>query len=1210
MKILSRLSIGLKLWAGFLALMVLIVVVIVVSYWASNEANHTIVRTGDSRVPLLKTTARAQADLLLLSGEVRQSLTEEPDQMVSNYDQYLQDFQQNLDWLDLHSDEMGLENQARLAEIRQMFRTWKVKQSELQELHTDRMQREPAFAWLNDTGIVLMNNILDNFKELSSYESNRPASEHNTELVNDLARFQQSFGSMVRSLRSYIQTGDANLRYYEYHNSKTMNDDAWNDILLRRDRFPEPQQQIIDAIKRDRRALLDQIDNTVFDIMDSEEWRKDYNMFYREVLPLTNDMLLLLEEMSRDLEDNLTDDLTKGSTSLKNARQKTVAWGFGALAFGMGMIFLLQRHIAGRVGRLTQVAHDIQQGNFAAKAPVEVDDELGTFARTFNAMTEQLCLTITQREKAEAKLRESEELFRHMVEHIVDVFWVAEPENLTTSYLSPSYEQLWGRSMRELEYEPHSWRDAIHPDDRERVSGITETLKDGKQASVDYRIIHPDGSIRWIWDRGFPVYRENTLYRVVGVARDMTEQHNAEEEIRRINAELEQRVVERTARLDDAVVQLQQQNEMLQYQAHLIASVSEAIISTDTNFVIQSWNNAAEAIYGWTAAEAIGKKEFELLHTEPPTDDKEAMTSLFFAYEGTREGEVTHRHKDGHTVAIFSSSSVLRDEQGYPIGAVSVNRDITRRKAAEKALRESEDRYRTLVELSPDAIGMHDLDLRITFCNAQTPGMFGYDSVDELTRLTMLDLVSDETRPRMEAEAARFLATGSVRVIYMMKRKDGTLFPAEVHGRILNDDEGNPQAGLGIIRDITELKRTEADLQAANTELERKNQILSTLIDGLNDGLVLLDEHGAVLAINQTVASLLDKPADVLVQQGWSDLCEQAGPAFSDSDKEVLRALREQKEQSGQLVYTDQHDKEHIFDLKIIPLLEPAPREGLEGMLDVTPFSVIVHMVDMTEQFLMQVRMVENERFAASGRIAATVAHEVNTPLQAMEGLFYLIQTARRKAERDEYLIKASEEVERIGHILHELLEFSRPRNTSNVLVDVTMLLERVLLLSSGTMARQRITVTRHMAPEIPLVPGLPGELTQILLNIVLNAVDAMPDGGKLFVTTRVDAPEDEDVPDVPDVPADQHPTPPIVVEIADTGVGIPPELVAKIFEPFFTTKSSGTGLGLAVSQKLIQRYHGHITVTSAPGKGTTFTIVLPTVGRDCDEGGTAALVL
>jgi two-component system NtrC family sensor kinase len=227
-----------------------------------------------------------------------------------------------------------------------------------------------------------------------------------------------------------------------------------------------------------------------------------------------------------------------------------------------------------------------------------------------------------------------------------------------------------------------------------------------------------------------------------------------------------------------------------------------------------------------------------------------------------------------------------------------------------------------------------------------------------------------------------------------------------------------------------------------------------------------------------------------------------------------------------------------------------------------------------------QAQLVQSEKLAATGRLTASLAHEINNPLQAIHNSLQIMRSFDLDPqEQQEYLQMAGEDVERLIKMVGRMLDFARRPEQEQQLVDVNHVVERTLKLSNKYLQHSDVALQKDLAPELPAVLGTPGELQQVFLNLVLNGVDAMPQGGTLRVTSFVD---------------DGY----AAVAFEDTGQGIRPEHRGHIFEPFFSTKEEGTGLGLSVSYNVIKRHQGEIVVDSEVGVGTTFTVRLPVFSR------------
>ena len=224
------------------------------------------------------------------------------------------------------------------------------------------------------------------------------------------------------------------------------------------------------------------------------------------------------------------------------------------------------------------------------------------------------------------------------------------------------------------------------------------------------------------------------------------------------------------------------------------------------------------------------------------------------------------------------------------------------------------------------------------------------------------------------------------------------------------------------------------------------------------------------------------------------------------------------------------------------------------------------------------------DRLSAVGQLAAGLAHEVRNPLASIEGAIDILERDSTGERRAEFLAIIKMECRRLGRLLTNLLDFARPRPPQVESVAVESLIDPVLALASHTAGEASIVLGKILSPGLSPIQGDPEQLKQVILNLTLNAIQAMPEGGEITLSARRDGER-------------------IVIEVADEGTGMPEGEIDRIFDPFYTTKDTGTGLGLSVAYQIIAQHHGTITARRNPDKGMTFTIWLPLVQPGAAEG-------
>jgi signal transduction histidine kinase/HAMP domain-containing protein len=370
-------------------------------------------------------------------------------------------------------------------------------------------------------------------------------------------------------------------------------------------------------------------------------------------------------------------------------------------------------------------------------------------------------------------------------------------------------------------------------------------------------------------------------------------------------------------------------------------------------------------------------------------------------------------------------------------------------------------------------------------------------------------------------------------------------------------------------------------LEEVNRDLQRNRDLLDTIINGIDDGLLLLDNSGCVLAANYAMISLLGRTSADLILHSWTTICAQTGQDSEHTPSGqpfpgmwVLDVCTSGTPQQRRERFLHADGTIRMLDMYAAPI-RYTQSNGTQAVEH-----VVLHTVDVTEKLKVEAMLIEHERLLTSRRLTAIVAHEVNTPLQHVLTLLERIPAESSK-KRGTSLELAQEEIVRIGEILQQIQEIYHLPDDHVDSVHINRLIERVLLLTSSRLIKLHIRTQRHLSTNLPPLYGRSNALIQVLLNLVINAIQAMPEGGTLSLSTSFER-------------ATESHAARIRIDIADTGSGIEPDMQPRIFDAFFTTRGDGSGLGLFVSQQIIHDHGGTLSVASQPGRGTTFTIHIP----------------
>jgi len=611
----------------------------------------------------------------------------------------------------------------------------------------------------------------------------------------------------------------------------------------------------------------------------------------------------------------------------------------------------------------------------------------------------------------------------------------------------------------------------------------------------------------------------------------------------------------------------------------LFESANDAILIFEPeNEIILEANQKACETYGFAKKELVGMS-LKKLTLDVARGEQQVAELLRTGTYGNFE--TVHLRADGTPIDFLASSSVI--DYGGQRAILSVMRDVTERKQAQKAVQESEERLRTIVEASLDAIVAVNAEGRIVLFNDAAQDLFQYSKEDALKQPAKI-LLREEMGQIHQERLERFLNVGvgqcghiGRRMDKVFRRKDGSLFEGEA------SMSGGRLDGLRLVvlavHDITERKRTEETLRESQEMFQKAFQASP-------DTMVLHSlSEGRHMDVNESFLRLIGYRREELVGRTamdlglWWDLAQ---------GNEYLRVLREQGRVRDLEICVRTKSGEARTLLLSAEVIEIAGQDCVVAIgKDISERKQAEQERMRLEEQLRQAQKIE-----AVGRLAGGVAHDFNNILMVINGY---VQLVLRKLSPRHPLRQNLNEIrkagERAASLTGQLLAFSRrqilvPRilDLNKVVADTKEMLRRVIGEDVELVIRQGHKLAKVLAD--------PGQIAQVLVNLAVNARDAMPGGGRLTVETgNVDLREAE----TGDLPG-AAPGPYVMLAVSDTGVGISKEVMEHMFEPFFTTREQGkgTGLGLSMVYGVVKQSGGYVLVQSEPGQGSAFRIYLP----------------
>ena len=608
----------------------------------------------------------------------------------------------------------------------------------------------------------------------------------------------------------------------------------------------------------------------------------------------------------------------------------------------------------------------------------------------------------------------------------------------------------------------------------------------------------------------------------------------------------------------------------------LTTNAGDAILAFDTHWNILSANPAVETLTGIPAASFV--------HGEALWTDG--------VHEEDREGYLAHRRqireslfpqsiryryvdRDGVVHHLDECGSVMRDDRGAYVGSISVIRDDTDKALTQLALQSSKARFRDLVETVQDRIWEVDAAGAYTYVSPRVTDILGY-STNEVLGRTPYDFMPPQEALRVK-EHIRGLRREHEPILSMENvfvHKDGHEVILETSGRAFFSGEGVFLGYRGVDRDITQRVLAEHD-----------HRRLAAAIEQVNEGVIITDTQGTIVYVNPAFERTTGYPRDEVLGQNPRIL--KSGQHDPEFYQYLWQTLVHGEVWTGRIVNRRKTGELLEEDMTISPV-----RDSSGAIIN-----YVAVIRDVSREVFLEGQLRQAQKMESVGQLAGGVAHDFNNLLQAIYGYTQLaMDTLAHRDETAALLEEVTKASDRAASLTRQLLTFSRrdtlrPRdvNLNTVISEMMNMLRRVI--------GEHVQIEFAAEPQLETVCADSGQIGQILINLCVNARDAMPNGGRILIETR-----NKQI-DASYVAAHAWAVEGkfACIAVSDTGIGMSRELQAHIFEPFFTTKEAGkgTGMGLATVFGIVKQHSGMIAVSSDVGLGSTFSVFLPAAGQE-----------
>lgn len=722
--------------------------------------------------------------------------------------------------------------------------------------------------------------------------------------------------------------------------------------------------------------------------------------------------------------------------------------------------------------------------------------------------------------------------------------------------------------------------------------------------------------------------------------RDITERVLAEKELLKSHERLEKLVEERTSKLSNSIARLEREifvrkeaEEELRKSREMFRSLVETtndwVWEVDENAIYTYASPQIKEILGYEPEEIIGKTPFDLMPLEEAKRVGEIFGDIAASKRPFSSLENANIHKDGHMVVLDTSGVPVFDINGRFSGYRGIDRDITERKKADEDLRKSEARLADAQRIAHLGSWEWDIVKDELYWSDEVYRVFGLQHQEfGATYEAFLSSVHPEDREAVKKYVSEALYKNKPYGIdHRILLPDGTERTVHEQAEVAFDEAARAIRMIGTVQDITEKKRAEEDIQRnyhiqtvinALLNISLKNISLEEQIDQIIEQIVSIfwlteESKGGIFLVDEASGGLV-----LMAHRGFSEghisLCKRVKPK---------RCLCGRALVYGKIEFSGKADERHenrydgmpshghycvpiILGKKILGVLVLYLKEGhRRDVNEEEHLHVIANILagiiqrKRTEEDMhkMEAQLLQAQKMEAVGQLAGGVAHDFNNLLTVIQGN---TEMAIMRTGEDDPVFRNLKEIGRVtaraSALTRQLLTFSRRQPMAKENLSVNNVVEEMLKMLQRLIG-ENISFRAELAPDLWNTKADPGQFEQLIMNLIVNARDAMPSGGKLLIKT-------DNTVIGEGITGEARPGRFVRISVEDTGTGMDAETRTRIFEPFFTTKGvgKGTGLGLSVVYGIVKSHDGWINVESEPGSGSNFKIYLPAVSGGVEE--------